>query len=312
VVLVIDLEGRPDWPHLQAELTRCLRPPLTLEVWSEQRLFALMRERFGVEIGSISEDDLLDVRRAIDRAKGYHAFGGPSLALYENDPLRAELLWHFGFWRLRQLHEGRGLTPRDILPPGLYRGVVVLVADLCSFSGYVHDTREDEVIRECLTSFYSKTRYQILNSGGMLYQFVGDEVFALFGVPDQRPRFIQDAFDTARALLSIGQSVSNHWQRHIDRAQPSGGLHIGMAQGDVQIVSLRPFSRAHVGAIGDAMHVATQLLAHAGPSEIAVSNAFYRGLGEEAKGLFVETGPVEARNVGRIKAWKLALDAAGG
>ena len=142
----------------------------------------------------------------------------------------------------------------------------------------------------------------------MVHQFVGDEVFALFGIPDHRPGYLQDALETAQALLSTGLSVSNHWQRHIDRAQAATGLHIGMALGDVQIVALRPFSRTHIGAIGDAIHVATTLLAHAGPSEIAVSNSFYQGLSEAARAGFQETGSVNARNIGRIKAWKWVRD----
>src|SRR5262249_10939552 len=154
------------------------------------------------------------------------AFGGPSLAEYTNEPLKSALLWHFGFWRLRQLRESRGLTPREIVPPGLYRGVAVLLADLCAFSSYVRDTPDDDVVRHCLTSFYSKARYQIINQGGMVYQFVGDQVIALFGVPDQRPGFVKEALDTAHALVDIGNSISNHWQRHIDRVQTSGGVHI--------------------------------------------------------------------------------------
>jgi serine/threonine protein kinase/class 3 adenylate cyclase len=312
VVLVLDCAGRPDWPQLESELTRCLRPHLKLEIWDEERLIALLRQRFGITIGSITEDDLLDVRQTIDRAKGWYAFGGSSLAEYDNDPLRSQLLWHFGFWRLRQLRESQGVGPRDILPPGLYRGVAVLVADFCAFADYVHDTREEEVIRDCLTSFYSKARYQILNRGGMLCQFVGDEVFALFGIPDRRPGYLQDALETAQALLSTGLSVSNHWQRHIDRAQSAAGLHIGMALGDVQIVGQRPFSRTHVGAIGDPIHVATMLVAQAEPSEIAVSNSFYEALGEEARVGFQEIESVNAHKGRRIKAWKRGRDPAGG
>src|SRR5260370_7557695 len=123
-------------------------------------------------------------------------------------------------------------------------------------------------MRDCLTSFYSKARYQILNSGGMVHQFVGDEVFALFGIPDHRAGYLQDALETAQALLSTGLSVSNHWQRHIDRAQAATGLHIGMALGDVQIVALRPFSRTHIGAIEDPIHLPTPLFPHPGPTQI--------------------------------------------
>lgn len=304
LILVIDSDQRPDWTALQAEVARSLRPGLELEVWSEARLLALLRQRFRADLNAITADGLVDVRQTIDRAKGFYAFGAPSFEKYEHDPLNAELLWHFGFWRLRQLREPAGLKPRDILPAGIYRNVIILLADLCSFSSYVRDTPDSAVLRECLTSFYSKARYQIINNGGMLSQFVGDEVIGFFGIPHADQDAAAKALATARALVSIGQSVSHHWQRRIDRVQTSGGLHIGMAVGDLQIVSLRPFSRTHQGAIGDCINVAARLMSTAGPSEVVVSNSFHRQLPEEVQGDFREVEPIEARNVGRIKAWK--------
>jgi class 3 adenylate cyclase len=77
-----------------------------------------------------------------------------------------------------------------------------------------------------------------------------------------------------------------------------------MAIGDLQIVSLRPFSRTHMGAIGDCINVAARLMGTAGQGEIAVSNSYHQLLPEEAQAGFQEMEPIEARNVGRIKAWK--------
>jgi class 3 adenylate cyclase len=190
----------------------------------------------------------------------------------------------------------------------LYRNVAVVIADLCSFSSYVRDTRDDEVIRNSLTSFYSKSRHQVINAGGMFYQFVGDEVIGLFGMLQQQENQAARALETARSLVSIGLAVSNDWQRHIDRVQSAKGMHIGIASGDLQIVSLRPFSRTHMGAIGDPLNVAARLTATAGPSEIVVSNAFYNDLPEDAQAAFQESDTVEAHNVGRIKAWKLSVN----
>ncbi len=306
VVLVIDSPGRGDWPRVEAEAAGCLAPGLALEVWDEARLIRLLSDRFDLKIASITPANLLEVRQTIDRAQGFYAFGGDSLAGYQHEPLNAQLLWHFGFWKLRQLREARGLQPRDILPPGLYRDVVVLLADLCSFSSYVRDTPDGRIIRESLTSFYSKARYQILNDGGMLYQFVGDEVIGLFGLPDRPGGFARDALETARALVSIGNSVSHHWQRHIDRVQSAGGVHIGVAMGDLQIVSLRSFSRTHIGAVGDCINMAARLMAVAGPGEIVASNSFVQAVDEDSRPSFQEIEPVEAKNVGRIKAWKLS------
>ncbi len=305
VILVIDSEGRADWSEVENSIATSLSPGIELEVWNESKLVQLLNDRFKTAIPAISPDSLIDVRHTIDRAQGRSVFGEELETEYEYEPLHSELIWQFGFWKLRQLRETKGLDPREILPPGLYRGVVVLLADLCSFSSYVRDTPNSRVVRESLTSFYSKARYQIINNGGMLNQFVGDEVIGLFGIPDQSVHSCKDALDSARALLSIGKSVSHQWQRQIDRVQPSGGVHVGVAIGDLQIVSLRPFGRTHVGAIGDCINVAARLMAAAGPGEIVVSNSFLQALSEDARAGFREIDPVEGRNVGRIMAWKL-------
>ena len=305
VVIVID-RNDVDWRSLEASVRQSVCSALELEIWDEHRLLAMMRELFETEFQAITPENLLDLRQAIDRAKGLIAFGADADGNYEHDPLKAQLLWHFGFWRLRQLREQHGLSPRDMLTPGSYAGVAVLIADLCSFSSYVRDTAESTIIRESLTSFYSKARYQIINNGGMHYQFVGDEVIGLFGIPERNDGYLAKAIATARALVSIGESVSHHWQRQLDRVQTAGGLHIGMAVGELQIVSLRPFSRTHMGAIGDCINVAARLMNTAGHSETVVSNSFYQRLDNELQSRFVESEPVEARNVGRIKAWKLA------
>lgn len=195
----------------------------------------MMRELFHTEFRAVTAENLLDVRQAIDRAKGFIAFGGSSLADYEHDPLKAQLLWHFWFWRLRQLRERHDSTARDIRVPRKYERVAVLLADLCSFSSYVRDTADSDIVRDCLDRDLLEGEYQIINNGGMLYQFAGDEVIGFFGIPDADDSALTRALATAEALLSIGESVANQWQRRIDRVQTSGGVHIGMAVGDLQI-----------------------------------------------------------------------------
>jgi class 3 adenylate cyclase len=308
VILVVDAADRSDWPQMETDAARLLAPGIELEVWNEARLIQLLRDRLQIELPAITPANLVEVRQSIDRTQGFQAFGGDSLEGYAHEPLNAELLWHFGFWKLRQLQRARRLGPRDILPPGLYRGVAVLLADLCSFSSYVRDTPDSRIVRESLTSFYSKARYQIINNGGMLYQFVGDEVVGLFGLPDRPGGFAQGALETAKSLVSIGNSVSHHWQRQIDRVQSSGGVHMGLAIGDLQVVSLRPFGRTHVGVVGDCINVAARLMSTAGPGEVVASNSFVQALDEPDRSKFQEVEPVEARNIGRIKAWKLTSE----
>ena len=82
VVLVVDRIGRADWDGLVRAAAAALRPGLTLEVWDEARFAALLRTHFDVELGEVVPERLVDVRHAIDRAKGFRAFGGRSCAVW--------------------------------------------------------------------------------------------------------------------------------------------------------------------------------------------------------------------------------------
>jgi class 3 adenylate cyclase len=305
VILVVDSRSAVDMADIENSLREQLRKGLSLEIWGEERFLSLINESFNLKIDSFESADIIDLRQAMDGVKGRYAFGDS----YVNDPLQAALLWHFGFWRLRQLRESRGLSPREILPPGLYKSAVVLFADLSSFSSYVRDTRDDKIIRHILTTFYSKTRNEVLNRGGIMYQFLGDGAIGLFGVPEPGPRSTRDSLDCARSIIDIGNSVSNEWQRSIDQVQSSGGAHIGMALGDLNVLSQRPFGRAHMAVIGESVNLASRLTNVAGPGEIVVSNALLNAFPEAWHSKFMELEPVEAHNMGRIKAWRLAAGA---
>jgi serine/threonine protein kinase/class 3 adenylate cyclase len=300
VILVVDVHERRDWPELQQRICADMQTGLALEVWDEEHLSSLIQARFGLEIDLTSEDKFLDLRVALDHAKGQYAFEDD----WTGDELQSSLLWHFGFWRLKQLRQRGRVSSRSIVPPGMYRRAVVVIADFCSFSSYVRDTRDEEVVRHCLTSFYSKVRYEVLNTGGMMYQFLGDQAIGIYGIPDQPGDYLQAALECAEALVDIGESVSTEWQRQIDRVQSAQGVHIGIAMGDLQVVSLRPFGRAHLGAVSNGINMAALLLAHAGPSEIVVNNGFYQGLEKRSQADFLRIEPIEVRELGRVNAWK--------
>ena len=299
LVLVVDRRDHPDWDDCARQIREILPASWTLEIWDELQLLSLIREHFGVEIAALSPDSILDMRLAIDHAKGAYAFG----AAYNNDPLDSSLMWQFGNWQLQELFEASKRKKRSILPPASYSAVAIVFADLSGFSGYVRDTPSARTIRDCIGAFCAKSRYQIINEGGMLYQFMGDGVIGLFGIPTHSGDYIDKSFDCARSLLMLGDSISNAWQRQLDRHQPVRGCHIGIAVGDLRLFSLRPFSRTHTSVVGDAINMAARLSSHAGPGQIVVSNTVYEALSPPLRNLLRESEPIEAKNVGRIKAW---------
>ena len=146
VILVVE-ESSED---LEAELRSVIHEKLDLEIWSEKDLLLRIEQCFGLKLESLEIDMLASIRQSVDNAKWRHAFGEK----LEGHPLQTQLLWHYGFWRLRQLHEQYSLPPDEVILQKTYHNVVVLMADLCSFSSYGRDTADERDVRAALTGFY--------------------------------------------------------------------------------------------------------------------------------------------------------------
>jgi len=298
--VVTDLSDE-EWAAFEAAAGSVLDGRLILERLDRARFEAQLQEHFGVALPRVDRACLLQVRSAIEKTKGVLAFGEG----YKGSILEDNTLWHVGHWVVEKARERDDLA--TLLAPGLYTDVAVVIADISGFSSYVRDTPDDAVMRYILTSFYTKARRQVLASGGTLSQFVGDAVIALFGLQHDGSDYMQQALQCAGALLDIGSSVSSSWQRMIDRIQQAAGCHAGIAVGDLHLVPLRAFSRSYVGVIADSVNMASRLASVAKPHEIVVSNAFYQRLPHASQKGFSEMAPVDAKNMGLLRAWKSGL-----
>lgn len=307
LVLFFDTANRTGVEELVATCRSMLAPEISVETLNEHALDQLAKKHLNVSIPHLEPSMLADVRTAIDQAKGTYAFAPIQKGAYQHDPLKAYLLWSFDFWKVRSLIE-KHTSPDQIMRAGVYEKVVVLIADLCSFSSFVRETPDTDITRANLVSFYSKARHAIIGNGGFLYQFVGDSVIGCFGMPDQNGNASACALKAATELCHVGASVTNRWQRQIDREQNYHGTHIGIAMGELHLMPLRPFSRTHQGLVGDCINMASRLMDEAKEGEIIVSNVFYQSLPPESQSRFTTTHPVEAKNVGRIKSWITRID----
>jgi len=307
LVLVVQRSEYSNWLELERTIRAVLPSTIELEVWDEERLGRLLAECFGIPPKSFDSRDLLVTRALIDQGKERLAFGSEPADNDADLALRSSLLWHFGTWRLRELRHLHGTDdPGTLVPPGVYEHVVVVFADLAGYSRYVRDTADDATVREHLTTFYARSRYQIINAGGMISQFLGDGVVALFGVPDRRAGYVEAALRAAVRLCDIADSVSHSWQREIDNVQSSRGAHIAMSMGKVQLVGMRPFDPARLATIGDCIGLAARLLTVAQAGEIVVSNVLQRAL-DSGVSRFEPLPPLEARNMGPLQPWRLTV-----
>lgn len=302
VVVVLDRHTPAVLAELQQALAGAVRPGIALELWDESRLRQLSAELLGLALPELSPATATDARHALDHALGNHAFGDG----FRGDALDWSLQWHFGPWFLRDLSARGALDRRAVWPHGALRDTVVVYGDIAGFSGYVRDTTDEHTVRTILAAFYSKVRHQIFDCGGVLYQFLGDGVIALFPARTDPTSAWVRSLECAEAMLEIGQALSHEWQRQIDRMQPVKGVHIGVALGDLIMMPMHPFGSTPVGAIGDPINVAARLCTAAGPNQLLISNTLHRRLPIHIQHRFRELDPLEAKNVGKLKAWSLA------
>jgi class 3 adenylate cyclase len=299
LIIVTNATEEDHWSDTKESLRQRISPGLSIEIWDEQEILGQIERYFGLRIGAFHPDNYRAIRDAITRVEWVRAFGEGG-----DDRLAHTLLWHFSPWKLKYFYNDLGLSPENILCPDIYKNQVTVMADLCSFSSYVRDTRDDALVRQVLTAFYSQARQAVLDTGGMIYQFVGDEVVGIFGFPEPELGYPDDAVRCADRLIDIGNSVSEHWQRNLDRVQKSGGVHIGIAIGDLHLMPLRAFSGSHVGFVGDSINMTARLMTVAGPSDVVISNSLYQVLKPSSQAGFEEIARVQVKNMGSIRCWR--------
>lgn len=305
VIVIVDCHTPAVLAELQQALAAAVRPGLALELWDEARLRAMTGELLGLTLPAPTPATVAEARRALDDALGRHALGDQ----FRGDALDWSLCWHYGPWHLHALRERGQLDRASVWPQGKFADTAVVYADIAGFSGYVRDTTDEHTVRTILAGFYAKVRHQIFDCGGILYQFLGDGVIAFFPARGDDPEPLSQSVACAEAMLEIGESLSHEWQRQIDRMQAVKGVHIGVALGDLITMPLHPFGSTPVGAIGDPINVAARLCTAAGPHQVLISNTLHRRLPIQLQHRFRELDPVEAKNVGKLKAWSLQTGA---
>jgi|TARA_B100000315_G_scaffold258963_1_gene312995 class 3 adenylate cyclase len=306
-IVVVYGQQYSNWEQLASDIHAIFPSSMTVEIWDEAKIARMIKTYCDIEIQEISADLASTLRQRLDASYWNRAAGTVEQNTNESEleQLPSTLLWHLGPWTLQRLAQDYGSDPETVLRYGRYPQVAVVMADLCGFSGYVKDTPDDEIMRNCLTRFYSQSRQAIHDNGGFFYQFVGDAVVAMFGVPQRFPGYTLDALRCAVALTDIGQSVSQQWQRHLDRVQTTSGVRVGIALGDTSMIPYRPYSSTHVGFIGDTINMAARLGSVIHPRGVLVANSFYMRLDIACKNLFEPFETVEAKNVGNIQCWRL-------
>ncbi len=148
------------------------------------------------------------------------------------------------------------LSGRARLEGGL-RDVTILFADLRGFTTWVEATDPVEVVAD-LNAYFTEMDAAIRDQGGLVLQFIGDEIEAVFGAPLADERHADHA---VAAALSM-QVRLDAWNAH-RRSNGKTELHhgIGIHSGHVVAGNIGSASRMAYSLVGDVVNVASRIQA---------------------------------------------------
>ena len=183
----------------------------------------------------------------------------------------------FGKYVTREIRDEilEGRIPLD----GELREATVLFSDIRGFTGFVEATPPREVVK-IINGYFGEMARVIQQHGGLVLQFIGDEIEAVFGAPIARPDHRQMA---VTAALEMRKRLGLY-NEELNRLGHRGIAHgIGVHTGRVLAANIGSPERLSYALVGDAVNVASRIqeLNKEFDTDILISAATRAGLNED-------------------------------
>jgi len=154
--------------------------------------------------------------------------------------------------------------PSKLALGGEEREVTVLFADIAGYSTLSEVLSPTEIIG-LLNQYFERMTAPILDRHGMINEFEGDGILAIFGAPLDLPGHADEAVGAARAMLDAVEALNADWAADgtLDRWRDSGverlAIRIGVHTGTVVAGNVGSEARIKYAVIGDTVNVASRV-----------------------------------------------------
>ena len=157
-------------------------------------------------------------------------------------------------------------TTLSTSPEGERRQATVLFSDLSGYTA-MNERLDPEEVRGIVGRIKAEAVRIVEGHGGIVNQFVGDEILALFGIPSAHEDDPARAVRSARDLHELVRSVSPEVEEKIGAPLQ---LHSGIATGLI-VTGNEDRRDGTFGITGDTVNTGARLAAHAEPDTVLVS-----------------------------------------
>jgi adenylate cyclase len=213
--------------------------------------------------------------------------------------------------RLRRAYERLVPARLDLDAPAsddaLVRESTALFTDLRHFTRLMERFADDPVpVLRVVNEHLAIAVGAVTRCGGVVEKFVGDGLLATFGAradqPDHPERALAAALGVIGANEALNRRRSTDWGFRLD-------VGVGVASGRIVLGLLGPPERAELGILGDAINVASRLVARARPGEVLLAGSVYRGLTGSVRADLLGRRAVRGR-AGKIDLYRVSIKAA--
>ena len=280
MVAEINSARTPD--GIQAALRRALADPsLVIYMWSPEHEQYVDAKGRPVSSDNLPDRVMIDVtdpegaaraRIYADESAAHHpellrAAGDAGGLALQNSALQASLLASIELERSsRALSE----TLSHLLPTGLADRlrrdglrigqpelveITVLMSDIRGYSG-IAEVIDPAQLAVQLNEHRRAMNDVIMNRAGIVMQYMGDAVFAVFGPTTSPGQHADQAFAAAQEMHNGQDQINEAWT---SRGQPAFGMGIGLSTGQVAAVLLGSDERLEYTLVGDSVNLAQRL-----------------------------------------------------
>jgi len=179
---------------------------------------------------------------------------------------------------------------KEAMLGGERREVTLLFADLRNFTRFSDDTNPEGVVH-LLNKHFDAMVNIIVEHGGYVVDFLGDNVFAVFGAPevdlDHAPKAVKCAVNMQLTRQQLNAQLT-------PRGLPPLEMGLGINSGSCVVGNMGSQSRIKYGVVGQAVNMAARIESFTVGGQVLISDLTYRLV----KGSVVVAGPLEVSGKG--------------
>ena len=159
----------------------------------------------------------------------------------------------------------QGIAQSAAQPVAERRVASLLFADLVGFTP-IAEARDPEAVRELLSAYFERARAIVARYGGTVEKFIGDAVFAVWGVPtareDDAERAVRAGLDLAATATILGEELG------VEGLQ----MRVGITTGQVAVTLNADTADGQGMVAGDAVNTASRVQSIAAPGQVWVDD----------------------------------------